>query len=736
MDMKETSFMNYSTDKPINTEEQDLLGRTTFSKQLGKAICEYNAKDGLVIGLFGKWGSGKTSVINMAENEINRLTKEDENKPLFMRFSPWNYSDKDNLISLFFQSLKNKIEIQDDEQIKNKLGKALRDYAEVFDVLSLVPVIGSGVATILKTLSQVQGTNLMQVPDLDKTKENLEQELIKANKKIIIVIDDIDRLNNSQIRDIFQLVKQVADFPNVIYMLVMDREVVCSALAEVHNIDGNEYLEKIIQVPFEIPKVRKTKLDDVLFTKLNQIINDLSHDVVLDKNYWGEVFENCISPYINTLRDVNRVVNTFRFRYVTLYQETSFEDMLGITTLEVLEPQLYKWIFNNKEVVCGGIMHGLVSNKDNKQDYRKLYEEEFENMGIDSNVAIKCISTMFPVFGKKVNEYNYFDESMSDIRGKMRVAHKERFELYFIFDLDDIKVSRNTINDCIFYFDSDTLSTVIEKINKSGNIIYFLEEMRSLCDKIPYNRLSLIASVMLDLHGKFEGENSRDIFTPSASNIANYFIESIFKKINSEEEKYQIIRSSVEKVDKNGLAAMARIINSIELSYGRLARDSENKGKQIISLEHLEELEKIYVEKIRSITSSESLSDIKEFSIAFYLWEHFDEKGVSEYIKKLFESEVNILKFICSIANEWLGTDGIRWDFTLKNYQKYISRDKIYNIIQKFDKNRLYEFTDIEKIKLASFFIIYQKGEMDYVNEQEAKKLVNQWETEKNKQLS
>ena len=64
--------MNYSTDRPIDTEEQDLLGRSFFSKQIGKAIYEYNEKDGLVIGLFGKWGTGKTSIINMAINEINK----------------------------------------------------------------------------------------------------------------------------------------------------------------------------------------------------------------------------------------------------------------------------------------------------------------------------------------------------------------------------------------------------------------------------------------------------------------------------------------------------------------------------------------------------------------------------------------------------------------------------------------------------------------------------------------
>ena len=266
-----------------------------------------------------------------------------------MRFVPWNYSDKDNLISLFFQSLKNKIEVQGNEQIKNKVGKALSDYAGAFDALSIVPVVGSGVAAMLRTLAKVQGTNLMQVPDLDKTRENLEEELIKADKKIIIVIDDIDRLTNSQIRDIFQLVKQVADFPNVIYILVMDRTVVRRALTEMHNIDGNEYLEKIIQVPFELPELRKTKLHNILLIKLDQIVRDLPKEVVLDENYWSKVFTNCISPYINTLRDINRLVNTFQFRYEMLYQETSFEDMLGITTLEVLEPKLYKWVCNNKD---------------------------------------------------------------------------------------------------------------------------------------------------------------------------------------------------------------------------------------------------------------------------------------------------------------------------------------------------------------------------------------------------
>lgn len=95
--------MTYSSDKPISKITEDLLGRAPFSLQLAKAITNYNENSGLVIGIYGDWGTGKTSIINMIENEIINF---EDDKTIFIRFSPWNYSDKDNLIRLFFESLK------------------------------------------------------------------------------------------------------------------------------------------------------------------------------------------------------------------------------------------------------------------------------------------------------------------------------------------------------------------------------------------------------------------------------------------------------------------------------------------------------------------------------------------------------------------------------------------------------------------------------------------------------
>ena len=237
----------YNSDRAITDLQNDLLGRASFSKHLGRAIYEYLGNDGLVIGLFGKWGTGKTSVINMTLQEVSTLSKNDDNKPLVVKFAPWNYSDRENLISLFFQCLKNKVENDKSGKLKKKIGKALNDYAGAFDAVALVPVFGSGLAAILKTTAATEGKKLIQGPSLDESKELLEKALLESSQKIVVVIDDIDRLSNSQIRDVFQLVKQVADFPNVIYILAMDREVVTRALEDVHGFDGNEYLEKMEQ---------------------------------------------------------------------------------------------------------------------------------------------------------------------------------------------------------------------------------------------------------------------------------------------------------------------------------------------------------------------------------------------------------------------------------------------------------------------------------------------------------
>ena len=161
--------MNYFADRPINSKDEDLLKRAVFSEKLGDAISAYSGEECLVIGLYGSWGTGKTSIINMALKSINQSGT---NKPIVMRFSPWNYTDQNDLISIFFASLYRCLVKQNNEEIKKKVGEALCKYSEAFAMISKF-FIGNHSSELLKSASQSLGQYLMNVPDLEKEKENL-----------------------------------------------------------------------------------------------------------------------------------------------------------------------------------------------------------------------------------------------------------------------------------------------------------------------------------------------------------------------------------------------------------------------------------------------------------------------------------------------------------------------------------------------------------------------------------
>lgn len=721
--------MNYNSDKAIESLEQDLLGRVTFSKQLGEAIYKYDGKDGLVLGVFGKWGTGKTSILNMVVNEINCLSDNDDDSPIIVNFSPWNYTDKDNLISLFFKVLKNRLNMDKNEETRKKIGKALTDYSDALDALALVPIVGSGLATILKAIAKAQGAELSKDVDIDTTKANLETVLGDTNQKIVVIIDDIDRLTNTQIRDIFQLVKQVGNFPNIIYVLSMDREVVCRALESVHNIDGAEYLEKIVQIPFEIPALMKPKLREILLTNLEDIVKTISDNPKIDKSYWSEVFVNCIEPYIKTLRDVNRVINTFQFRYKILYEETAIEDMVALTTIEVLEPQLYQWISRNKDLLCSTYFHSFSALYRNKSDYRTSICEELKKLGINTDIGIKFLSTLFPVFANDIDECDY-KYTESNIRETMRVAQEERFDSYFMFDLGGIPVSRYIINTYINILPLDDLIDTVTKINNNGNIEYFIDELKSLVDTIPKKRLGLLSSVILNVLHKFS--HNSQFFMLSAYTKAEFLVYDIMSKINDENERYNLIKNVLENINKEQLGTLASFINRIELSHGRLAGKEEPIEKQLITLQHLIDIEPIYVSKINEITQSEVIIDIRDFHMAFYLWECLDKDRARTYLDNILKVDNNILKFICAIASKWTSENDVGWYYSLDKVSNYISVDIVYEKIKEISKEDLVMFKLEDQIKLASFVLSYGKSESYRVDEKEAMKLVNDWKANKN----
>lgn len=799
--------MSYDEDRPIDGWREDLLDRQCFSQEFGKALYEYNGADGLVVGLYGKWGSGKTSVLSMAKEKIENLIennedevisnshdrnsisksfkeflsklsrsghKYDENynakhcgivnyKTKIMEFSPWNYSDKNNLISLFFQNLKHKLCGENSSRIGKKIKKALNRYIDAIDALKIVPNVGTALAAVLKTIAKV-----LQSPDLNKAKSELGDLLKVYPGKIIVFIDDIDRLTAPQIRDIFQLVKKVGDLPNIIYVLAMDREIVCNALSKFHNIDGNEYLEKIVQVAFEIPELNKSKLCAIFYKKLSNVVDALPDHVIIDENYLEKVFEDCVSPYITNLRDVIRLINTFQFRYGVLYRYVSFEDMLCITALEVFDPQLYKWICNNKGVIYAHDIDLSLLTNAKKEHYFKQYHDEFESLGVNPDLAMRIISTIFPRFAVCVNvNKNDFDINVENIYDK-RVAFENKFELYFMFNFEDVNISQKIINDYIFKLNGDELNTFIEIIKKQGYIAKFLDTIKLSIDKMPYDRLFLMAFSML-VYGEL-------LYAMSSNIESERIITSILRKLKTDEERFGIIDSALlsiledvasaeEKrnpgsseitglgmdvhftisnshpalsnvpsvqantdfamscIDEIRLGMIARIIDDLESDgdSSRLLTKSNNNPN------YLERLERNYALTIEYVSRYKNILEMEEFRRALCLWKRAERKEADDYVNNLLKDKVNKLKFICAMSESSEIQGHKCWGFPAKNYSEYISEDEVFNAIKDINKQEFNKFTKIEQVKLAAFVLLHNNHNVQYISDQEATELVYAW---------
>ena len=121
-------------DRPIKTEKDDFLGRKKFSRHLGKALLDWKEKESLVIAIYGKWGSGKSSLINLAVENIEKSNR--KNKPTIIGFNPWTFSEENTLSGHFFNEIAKELEIKNDTSKDKKIAKKLKFYASL---LSLAP---------------------------------------------------------------------------------------------------------------------------------------------------------------------------------------------------------------------------------------------------------------------------------------------------------------------------------------------------------------------------------------------------------------------------------------------------------------------------------------------------------------------------------------------------------------------------------------------------------------------
>jgi predicted KAP-like P-loop ATPase len=263
-------------DRPIESPDQDTIGRARFAQQIRQEIETAPRDEGLVLAVTGKWGSGKTSVINLALHPI-----EGQQGFRVVRFNPWLFSGTPQLVEHFFTELRSQLKSSENPGLKD-VGAAMERYGELIDPLRFIPAVGKASA-----LSRFIGGILKGQADVGAEGQRTEINRLLADhdELLVIVVDDIDRLRDDEVADVMRLVRLVADFPNTVYVLAFDVDRVAEAISGDHAKDGHEYIEKIVQVAHEVPSISGEQLSKLLLQRISETLEGISYR--LDRQHWS-----------------------------------------------------------------------------------------------------------------------------------------------------------------------------------------------------------------------------------------------------------------------------------------------------------------------------------------------------------------------------------------------------------------------------------------------------------------
>ncbi|MBL0687625.1 MAG: hypothetical protein JJV94_07370 [Sulfurospirillum sp.] len=483
-------------DIPITNYDNDKLNFKPFAKKVANGILNYKQNETLIFSIEGQWGSGKTSLMNLIENQIKKEVE-------ILHFNPWLLTDISQVIKLFFDELIKVLsygafEVKLNEDIKKDL-KTLANIILPESLTIKAPFINIGYKPKGVLLSNGEES-------LEKIKSKINGYLKELDKKIVIIIDDIDRLTDKETEFIFRLTKGIADFDNLIYILLYDKKIVAKSLQTFKLEDGEKYLEKIVQYSLSVPKPHSLTIQNLLFEKLDIIINELKENgnqIFFDKMKWSHVESKVINKFILTIRDINKIINIMSFEYSIIVEDVNFSDFFLISLIKVKNIELYELIKDNPNKFFI-YLESMILDED-----KKTTKEEFERI-IAENVKYKEILTLlFPTLDE--NEFGYLQENKGHEHKYLADAYY--FENYFSFSMSDDKLTHKEFKEIEKCFLNDNFEEFKKQIVELG------EHKQSILFSTMFNQASL---TKINDQEKYK----------------NAFINTITVSYQLEEEKY------------------------------------------------------------------------------------------------------------------------------------------------------------------------------------------------------
>ena len=216
------------------------------------------------------------------------------------------------------------------------------------------------------------------------------------------------------------------------------------------EVDGEEYLKKIIQMRFPLPKPEKQYLFNILFARIDSVIDVDKNDIVRLQRLFHSGFKNLFP----TVRDIKRYINSIRLDLAAIgREEINPVDFLGVGAIRVFAPAIYQSMVDEKDAFIG-LDSGFI-NDPNRSEEREKRKNICENIIAEkspeglSDIVKTIIHELFPQCRSLYSNTHYGPDWESEWRKELRVCSKHFFDRYFSLSVPSTSVSENTINDLL-----------------------------------------------------------------------------------------------------------------------------------------------------------------------------------------------------------------------------------------------------------------------------------------------
>ncbi|MBN3562508.1 KAP family P-loop NTPase fold protein [Aliamphritea spongicola] len=713
--MKRKNFI-YS-DQPIDSFQEDLLNRQFFCQNVSNIINNWHLEHSYVISINGDWGSGKTSVMKLIE-----LNLESSNIDK-IHFSPWQWSNQASLHSIFFNELSTAIGIKDKSKNGDKLSKLLKTYGNYLSTGELVTnsltlvipgvilaatgllsyfsgptettsaiITASGLLMIasqslkktkdllLKWQKNIELYSKHNKKNLDEIRNTLSESLSKRDNPILIIMDDLDRLEEDQLRMLFQIIKSNLEFPNIIFVLLFQRDIVEKKLTT-QNYHGKYYLEKIIQFPLNLPPPNQETISNILFERINSILDiyPKSKDT-FDKNRWIYIHESCLKNYINNIRSLNRYISTLAFSFQAFIGRSSFEvniiDLISIECIRLFEPEIYNEIKNSKDIL---VKQSDKSLSNGEKDHIEHESKKLLDRATSRKFIEPLVLELFPVLDSILYKprNNYF--SYSEAHMDARICHESHFNKYFELISHHNNISVSDYNDFISGINArKNLDEIIKKHIHENNINDMLSHLILHIPSFNQDIVNRIILSMIKLGEGYSRESNSLAKISTKELILNITSQCLYTKSNSE-ERYSIIKESLSETPF--LSVIESILQEEE------NRRQNNYDKLIFSEDDFIKAKIKFIEKINSLAGDENHNLLKysHFGSLVYRWERW---GNSDKVYNWIDIKIDEYENCILLINH----------FIKNGYQTRLSSKK-KTFTKTVDLKSLTQFANIFKIE-------------------------------------